>query len=575
MPATLIDYTTQLKNTPDLDQTGLLVGDGLGGISAVSSTTAYQKLRRKANIYTGVSYEFVDDFLQRTNDYNFTLTAGSTITGDLSSPGTVTVTLSSSTICPSGLNGNDSDHRVYISNGTGTPEAVLISGAGTARAGVAGGTLIFTTVYSHTGSWTITSATAGFQEAVQAAGSTSIIEFPPGDSLFYATGTVPVDKDLEIRGAGPCASKIKSYQASGDTIYILGNTFGIASVHNLLFYPQMAKSSGIELRIDSVGFLYLRNLHFTSAYDALTIKNCNTIHYSNLNGNNCAHGGVKIWADAAATSVLGAGLSLGMSGATGVGLEILAATGGVVTAVNLVDTVLQNGATNVKFYTTGTGVAGESNFANLEIDSAFTSSIVLTTPTRGNLFGINFTNVRGGSSRANVPIIFATLVCAVKFNNLSVNNGATENGIVLAGCQTASISNSLIGGSQYSIYITVSGATVCDNIQISNNQIGFSEVAGTTGSYGIATSADAHTNIYINGNTVAGSSAALDWHATGLGSRLGFNIWVGGLTKPDAATYGAALKGSVWFTEGGAGVADTLEVLSKDTGGSYAWRTLI
>ncbi|MEK7510304.1 MAG: dockerin type I repeat-containing protein [Patescibacteria group bacterium] len=36
----------------------------------------------------------------------------------------------------------------------------------------------------------------------------------------------------------------------------------------------------------------------------------------------------------------------------------------------------------------------------------------------------------------------------------------------------------------------------------------------------------------------------------------------------------SAIRGTVWFTQGGAGVKDTLEVCAKNAGGVYAWRTL-
>jgi len=40
------------------------------------------------------------------------------------------------------------------------------------------------------------------------------------------------------------------------------------------------------------------------------------------------------------------------------------------------------------------------------------------------------------------------------------------------------------------------------------------------------------------------------------------------------ATCNAAVRGTIWFTRGGVGVADKLEVCSKDASENYAWRAL-
>ncbi|GAG49586.1 unnamed protein product, partial [marine sediment metagenome] len=42
-------------------------------------------------------------------------------------------------------------------------------------------------------------------------------------------------------------------------------------------------------------------------------------------------------------------------------------------------------------------------------------------------------------------------------------------------------------------------------------------------------------------------------------------------TKP---TCDSTVRGTLWFTQGGAGVADALEVCAKDAANAYAWRTL-
>ncbi len=93
--------------------------------------------------------------------------------------------------CPRGVNGSDQWHFLYIS-GTGTPESVLISG-GTCISGAETGTIEFSAVYSHAAGFSITSATSGIQEAVNAAivpGTGAIrtrnVVVDTGNYLFHA-----------------------------------------------------------------------------------------------------------------------------------------------------------------------------------------------------------------------------------------------------------------------------------------------------------------------------------------------------------------------------------------------------
>lgn len=83
---------------------------------------------------------------------------------DLSAPGAKTVALTS---CPTGVKGSEAEYYVYIA-GTGTPEAVKVSGGSCNGDGLPG-TLQFTTANSHTAGYTIGSASGGLQEALIAA----------------------------------------------------------------------------------------------------------------------------------------------------------------------------------------------------------------------------------------------------------------------------------------------------------------------------------------------------------------------------------------------------------------------
>jgi hypothetical protein len=130
-------------------------------------------------------------------------TGGSQATKNALLVGPNSVTL---TPCPNGVNGNDLWHYLYIS-GTGTPEAVLITG-GSCTSGAKSGTIEFSAVNSHPAGFSIGTATAGVQEAVIAAaipqsnGSTSRnVQMSPGSLVFNARLSVR-SSGLTISGTG-------------------------------------------------------------------------------------------------------------------------------------------------------------------------------------------------------------------------------------------------------------------------------------------------------------------------------------------------------------------------------------
>lgn len=139
-----------------------------------------------------------------SKSYDFVLSAASNlVSGSLASTGSNTITVRP---CPLGVAGANANHQLYISGGVGTAETVTITG-GTCTSGATSGTLQFTTANTHTGSWTIRSATAGLSEAyfvaAAAAGSGGAVRLyiPQGVHDFYGTFTGG-DRTIYINGDG-------------------------------------------------------------------------------------------------------------------------------------------------------------------------------------------------------------------------------------------------------------------------------------------------------------------------------------------------------------------------------------
>lgn len=127
-----------------------------------------------------------------SNQYQFTSQPGGSLV-----PGNNAITLSP---VPEGVNGTDTNHWLYVSGGTGAPEAVKITG-GTAVAGAPSGQLIIQCANAHSGAWTLSSASAGIMEAIVANNGQGVINLPAGPSYLYATLVLPTVVSLRGQGA--------------------------------------------------------------------------------------------------------------------------------------------------------------------------------------------------------------------------------------------------------------------------------------------------------------------------------------------------------------------------------------
>lgn len=207
--------------------------------------------------------------------YNFAqIQPGGSLTGGSSN----TITLPAGI---NGLNGVDTNHYLYISGGTGTAEAVLITG-GTYTPNL-GGTVIFTPANNHSGAWTIQSATSGIQEAmIDIAGGTSgtgsgLVKLIAGQTDLYAIMTRPANSFIGLRGEGMGISRILTHGTTGDWIlfptgsgYVNCGDFTIADASNTVHtsgamihyaYCTYGSVDGIEVAKAWIGILSESSLY--------------------------------------------------------------------------------------------------------------------------------------------------------------------------------------------------------------------------------------------------------------------------------------------------------------------------
>jgi hypothetical protein len=261
-----------------------------GDIASVAAGQNYlQLLRRKFNASSSEEYEFVSPNYLRSTDFDFEeQTPASNLTASISN----TVTLSP---CPLGVAGANTEHYLYIEDGVAGNETILITG-GTATSGAASGTITFTPTLNHTsGNWTIKSASAGIQEALNYESSPSVY-VPKGTHQIYATIKVPLGAKIfgnggrMSSGSGETASiqfsktNATLFKVYADKVCIkglrLGQNGGTATSGSIAI-DVLNGGSG------SAGSGVLKDLDIYAFYNALRVDGTSNYFQQNIQAANC------------------------------------------------------------------------------------------------------------------------------------------------------------------------------------------------------------------------------------------------------------------------------------------------
>lgn len=193
-----------------------------------------------------------------STDYAYTQTPGGSLTGG---GGSQTVPMSP---CPKGIYGNGIWMPVEISGGTGTAESTVPTG-GTCSSnpdGITSGTIIISPTNSHSGSWTVTSATGGVCDAI-AAGALSVYIPISSPATFHNVCTIPNNVSAvfvsdSIGISDPSVIRAADY-ATGNLFY--GSGSGITlSFSNFSF--SNGSSTGIAIQLVG-GSLHASNFNCT------------------------------------------------------------------------------------------------------------------------------------------------------------------------------------------------------------------------------------------------------------------------------------------------------------------------
>jgi hypothetical protein len=186
----------------------------------------------------------------------------------------------------------DNYHYLYISGGTGTPEAVRIQGG-------SGNTIRVDTVYAHSGAWTVSSASSGITEAIKATGSKN------GCTIVMPAGEIPLYARLVI-GDGDAYSSVniaRSVSPALDQISLTGQGKGFGSGVNdygtvLNYYGATYSGGAIEMKgvtNCTLARFKVNASRFSTGYcsTAMQLMGVNNCRFENLNIGNSSVASVR------------------------------------------------------------------------------------------------------------------------------------------------------------------------------------------------------------------------------------------------------------------------------------------
>jgi hypothetical protein len=211
-------------------------GGGTGNIS--TTPTATQAIAQPVG--TQFSTNNLANIRYVTSSWNWAQTP----TDSLTTAGSKTIHLNP---CPAGVDTASSTnyyaYKVYIS-GTGTPEAVTVTG-GTCTAGASSGTITVTTANAHAAGYTVGSASSGIQEAWNDAWVTDSSETETPYVKLAANQTYNVYATVYLRGRGGMLDGAGALIACStrDRCLYVGTTQGVPYVHHHKLYNLSGAST--------------------------------------------------------------------------------------------------------------------------------------------------------------------------------------------------------------------------------------------------------------------------------------------------------------------------------------------
>lgn len=315
---------------------------------------------------------------------------------------------------PLGVNGSDTLHNLYVSGGTGTAEGCLITG-GAGTSGQTSGQIIVTCANTHSGAWTIQSASDGIAEVSKVVGVGGALYIPAG--VHHLKSTVTFSGCQSVIGPGAGQVEILQDFVAGDAFYFAntGCSFypSSSTIRGISFNSSVTITSGWALHVYG-GDGDVSDIAYSNVLNAIQLDTFTRGTVSHIRG---SHSGI--------------GIQLGNTGASGPAISdwIESANGTNATGLycyyclfNLTNFDLQEvGSSSRGIVINGAVGAGESTISNGIIDSA---QAAITTVGAGTVSGVQFSNlylVNGAAPVGSIAIsLGATHTYGFSFDNVRV-----------------------------------------------------------------------------------------------------------------------------------------------------------
>lgn len=432
---------------------------------------------------------------------------------------------------------------------------------------------------------------AAIQAAINAVGiSSGGIYLPPGN--YKSQGLIIPDNytNFSIRGAGSFQSTLINPSTIADVI-TWNNPVGYPiGLYDFGVEGQTAATAGWGIKLGNSIFGSIDNLHVRNIYNGVYLKNCNSLLVSNVIGYDIQKIGLHIDGNAGTAVSIFINLHISTHGHLA---ETNSDTAALYLTTSNGGTIAGPTFTGCQFLAFGAAVLAICG-AGLSLNEVTLNGGGIT----GHIYGLRIIAANGTaySWRLNGIQYIASLSRDAVINGpaisidqgvsrFSVTDSTIESGspnfqtVDIMGSSLVDISSNTIiqDGTGAEITIRKGGAFNASHITIKNNKLGYKAtlpVSGT-GAHAIETTADPHDYITIQNNDMYGSTAALSFLATGLGSLIQNNNPDPASGAPGKPAASAAIEGSTWLTKGSAGVASLDEVCVRKADNSFAWVTRI
>lgn len=442
-------------------------------------------------------------------EYSWYRTSGSGATADLSATGSKTITV---TPCPRALSASDYYFRIY--DGTGTAEAVLRTG-GTCTSNAATGTLVGTTVHTHTGSWKVGSASSGILEAVRAveAIGSGRVQIPDGTYMVYAPITV-VGSYIKIEGSGKGSTRlVTSGFSTEDVISFDGpGTQGSNEIHELDLVCSSAQTDGFGIEAVDQTYFKASRIAMTDCPGGVKIDDVNQGSLADLSIRELEPvTGVAVSIEGTTTFAMRIDRIVTDSGGASpfAGIRIRESGDVQITASHFLNSgfgmLIDPGA--------GQTVASVDVWGSF-FDTTQNHTLTILPSTGGSVVRSRFVQCWFGSSATGNGVYIDSgaggTVDGITFDSAQIYLNA-QHGMLVSGSGVSNIrvSNSVISNNSVSSPGTYHGAFFnISDWQFTSNRSGPADGLSGTQSYGLAVFANTNTNYVITGNDLTGNTTA-------------------------------------------------------------------